>query len=96
MLYGFRHIPSGFFLRLSGNTVMADGDLQKNNQGLLMLPDIWTAEQWQKNQLGKLPVEIVELEIHEVQVVKCVIEVEAKPVDETPGNQLSITPIVRP
>jgi len=66
-MYAFR--LNDLFLRLVGSQVVVDGDLKTNNQGLLVVPDLWTATQWQTHQLKKLSPEIVELEFKEIRVI---------------------------
>ena len=100
-MFALRHIQTQKFCRtqtvMGRVNLVSDCDL-KNAVNLVLLPDLWTATQFLAAHLKKMDagqIEIVELEIREVRVIPPVMNVKAKQ-DEVPGNQLPITPIVRP
>lgn len=92
-MFALRYKPSQKFFRVHqgvGTNLVPDGDLAVNNQGLLTLPDLWTATKWADGHLHGQPVEIVELEMREIRVVPPILEVKAEK-DAISGEQLSIT-----
>jgi hypothetical protein len=89
-VYALRHKPSRLFFRLVQNglrqTAVADVELKKP-EGILTLPDLWTATQWVNAHLRGRAVELVELELREVRAIPSILDVSN---DETSGDQLPI------
>ncbi len=76
-MFGIRHVPTGFFLRVAPSGIVADASLASNPTSIMILPDLWTATQWTERTLRGQPVEIVELEIREVRVIPPVVDAES-------------------